>query len=51
MERCSALAPFFVETKTLMLSTQSLIIDKWEVKTELVGCCEPVLARDLNIYA
>ena len=33
---------FCLQTKTLMLSTQSLIADKWEVKTELPGCCEPV---------
>ena len=36
---------FCPQTKTLMLSTQSLIADKWfRVETVLVGlgCCEPV---------
>ena len=38
---------FCPQTKTLMLSTQSLIADKWfRVETGLVGwgCCEPVPA-------
>ena len=38
---------FCLETKTLMLSTQSLIADKWGVKTELPRCCEPVPAWSL----
>ena len=50
MERCSALAPFFVETKTLMLSTHSLIADKWEADSVWAPSCLVAVSQSVQCW-